>query len=65
MLLKNKDSRISFRIEKSDREILEKYAFFNDCTISDIIYQALRKFFDDEVMFETSKERKEKLWMIN
>lgn len=63
--MNNKDSRISFRVEKRDREILEKYAFLNDCTISDIVYQALRKFFDDEVMFETSKERNEKLWNIN
>ncbi|WP_058230436.1 hypothetical protein [Clostridium butyricum] len=63
--MNNKDSRISFRVEKRDIEILEKYAFLNDCTISDIVYQALRKFFDDEFMFETSKERKEKLWKIN
>lgn len=61
----NKDSRISIRVEKVDKEILENYAFMNDCTITDIIFEALRIFLKNENMFQTSKERKGELWMIN
>lgn len=59
-----KYSMITLRVTDEEKSILENHSFITGLSISDIIRESLKVHMENERIFETTKERKEREWIL-
>lgn len=62
--MKSKYSVVTFRLTQEEKSILENHSFMSGISISDILREGLKMFFDDAESFETTKEKRLRDWII-
>ena len=63
-LNQRKYAMITLRVTDEEKNILENHSFMTGLSISDIIRESLKVHMDNERIFETTKERKEREWIL-
>lgn len=61
---KSKSTTISIRFTKEEKEILNNASFMKCVPIADIIREGLKLYFNDSSAFETSTEKRSRVWKI-
>lgn len=64
VLRKNKSTTISIRFTEEEKEILNNASFMKCVPIADIIREGLKLYFNDSSAFETSTEKRSRVWKI-
>ena len=64
VLKKNKSTTISIRFTQEEKEILNNAYFMKCVPIADIIREGLKLYFNDLSAFETSTEKRSRVWKI-
>lgn len=59
-----KYAMITLRVTDREKNILENHSFITGLSISDIIRESLKVHMNNERIFETTKERKEREWIL-
>ncbi len=61
---KSKSTTISIRFTQEEKEILNNASFMKCVPIADIIREGLKLYFNDLSAFETSTEKRSRVWKI-
>ena len=61
---KSKSTTISIRFTEEEKEMLNHASFKNCISIADIIREGLKLYFNDSSAFETSTEKRSRVWKI-
>ena len=60
----NKSTTISIRFTEEEKEILNNASFKKCVPIADIIRKGLKLYFKNQSIFETSTEKRSRVWKI-
>lgn len=55
---------ITLRVTDEEKSTLENHSFMSGLSQADIIREGLKLYFKDDSVFETTKERKEREWIL-
>lgn len=59
-----KYSKVTLRVTDEEKKLIENQSFVTGLSQADILRESLKLYFKDNAVFETVKERKEKLWIL-
>ncbi|MDU5742038.1 MAG: hypothetical protein E6Z84_14895 [Clostridium sp.] len=59
-----KYSKVTLRVTDEEKKLIENHSFVTGLSQADILRESLKLYFKDTAVFETVKERKEKLWIL-
>lgn len=59
-----KYSKVTLRVTDDEKKMIETHSFMTGLSQADILRESLKMYFKDTSIFETVKERKEKLWIL-
>ncbi|CDB15749.1 unknown [Clostridium sp. CAG:221] len=60
----NKSTTISIRFTEEEKDMLNHVSFIKCIPISDVIREGLKLYFNDSTVFETSSEKRSRVWKI-
>ena len=64
VLRNNKSTTISIRFTEEEKDMLNHVSFIKCIPISDVIREGLKLYFNDSTVFETSSEKRSRVWKI-
>ena len=64
VLRNNKSTTISIRFTEEEKDMLNHVSFIKCIPISDVIREGLKRYFNDSTVFETSSEKRSRVWKI-
>ena len=64
VLRNNKSTTISIRFTEEEKDMLNHASFIKCIPISDVIREGLKLYFNDSTVFETSSEKRSRVWKI-
>lgn len=64
VLRNNKSTTISIRFTEEEKDMLNHASFMKCVPIADIIRESLKLYFNDSSAFETSTEKRSRVWKI-